>query len=258
MAHLHGEIARPEVPRALLRARLALGAAQAVLRLEGRREVLAALRDAVHLLGPGDQPDPLGAAWLLWRQAAARPLAAIGVVLPEVPERWIAAALGLGLGLGQGGLTHRFAGVLQQILDEDPRAETPALILAEASASRALGWDHLTPLIVAGLRPGDLRLRGADLRRACEAALLRQAPEVMQLTIEVTRGAGRLRAVAPKLRAKGAGQAVALFLSRDALAPRDLAALMSDRAARRLCERLVELGAVRELTGRDSFRLYGV
>jgi hypothetical protein len=33
---------------------------------------------------------------------------------------------------------------------------------------------------------------------------------------------------------------------------------MSDRAARRLCDRLVALGALRELTGRDSFRLYGV
>ena len=33
---------------------------------------------------------------------------------------------------------------------------------------------------------------------------------------------------------------------------------MSDRAARRLCDRLVALGAVRELTGRDTFRLYGV
>ena len=33
---------------------------------------------------------------------------------------------------------------------------------------------------------------------------------------------------------------------------------MSDRAARRLCDRSVELGVVRELTGRDTFRLYGV
>ena len=59
------------------------------------------------------------------------------------------------------------------------------------------------------------------------------------------------------LRAKAAGRAVDLFLSRDALAPGALA-FMSDRAARRLCDRLVALGAVRELTGRDTFRLYGV
>jgi hypothetical protein len=67
-----------------------------------------------------------------------------------------------------------------------------------------------------------------------------------------------LREVAPKLRAKAAARAVDLFLSRDALAPAALAAIMSDRAARRLCDRRVDLGAVRELTGRETFRLYGV
>jgi hypothetical protein len=68
--------------------------------------------------------------------------------------------------------------------------------------------------------------------------------------------------VAPKLRAKGAARSVDLFLSRDALAPaalvREMPDSLSDRAARRLCERLVALGALRELTGRDSFRLYGI
>jgi hypothetical protein len=51
---------------------------------------------------------------------------------------------------------------------------------------------------------------------------------------------------------------LALFLSRDAVAPTALTSLRSDRAARRFCDRLVALGAVRELTGRDTFRLYGI
>ena len=49
-----------------------------------------------------------------------------------------------------------------------------------------------------------------------------------------------------------------MFLTWDSLAPSALTSLNSDRAARRFCDRLVELGAVRELTGRDTFRLYGV
>ena len=65
---------------------------------------------------------------------------------------------------------------------------------------------------------------------------------------DLSRRAARLRAVAPKLRAKGAGEAAQVFLSRDAVMPAALP--LSDRAARRLCDRLVELGVVRELTGR--------
>lgn len=60
----------------------------------------------------------------------------------------------------------------------------------------------------------------------------------------------------PVIKVKGAGAAVAMFLSQDAVAPSALP--LPDRSARRLCDRLVALGAVRELTGRDSFRLYGV
>ena len=78
------------------------------------------------------------------------------------------------------------------------------------------------------------------------------------MAADLARRAEHLTAVAPKLRGKRAGEAVTLFLSRDAVAPAELTGLMSDRAARRLCDRLVSLGAVRELTRRDTFRLYGV
>ena len=71
--------------------------------------------------------------------------------------------------------------------------------------------------------------------------------------------------MAPKLRTRGADRALRLFLTRDAVSPAMLApavsgveAGMSGRAARRLCDRLMALGAVRELTGRATFRLYGL
>jgi len=56
----------------------------------------------------------------------------------------------------------------------------------------------------------------------------------------------------------GADRAIGLFLLRDALAPAVPTAFMSDRAARRLCDRLVDRGVVLGLTERRSFRRYGV
>ena len=96
------------------------------------------------------------------------------------------------------------------------------------------------------------------MRLACHRAVMAGAGQAVPLAADLLRRAARLKAVVSKLRAKAAGRAVDLFLSQDAVAPAALAAFMSDRAARRLCDRLVDLGAVRELTGRDSFRLYGV
>lgn len=107
--------------------------------------------------------------------------------------------------------------------------------------------------------------QGAPVSRAVSVlqAVLEDNPRPHETALLVAdaalaRGAARLRAVAPKLRAKGANEAVALFLTRDAVAPTALTSRRSNRAARRLCDRLVVLGAVRELTGRDTFRLYGL
>ena len=72
------------------------------------------------------------------------------------------------------------------------------------------------------------------------------------------RGPGHLIVMAPRLRAKGAGAVVTALLDDDAVAPAARLGGMSDRGMRRLCDRLVTLGAARELTGRPTFRLYGL
>lgn len=252
--HLHLLMGREEAPQALLQNRLALRAAEACVRFSGRPERAGELRDAVHFLRPGDLPGPAGATCLAWRRAVERPLSikALGRALSAFEPDRIASWLDA----GQGAPVARAGMVLETVLTEAPRADVAALILADATLAQALGWKQLVPLLAAGLKRTDLRKKGDDLRLACYRALISSAIETVGLTADLTRRAAHLKAVAPKLRAKGAGAAVEMFLARDAVAPSALP--LPDRGARRLCDRLVELGAVRELTGRDTFRLYGV
>ena len=60
----------------------------------------------------------------------------------------------------------------------------------------------------------------------------------------------------PKLRAKGAGAALQALLDEDSLSAATKFSGLSERGSRRLFDRLVGLGAVRELTGRATFQLY--
>ncbi|WP_432256417.1 DUF1403 family protein [Limimaricola sp. AA108-03] len=254
LAHLQGAMAQPGLPLALWRDRLALEAAAATVRLSGRPEGLAELRDTLCLTRPGDPLGPAGEIGQAWRRAVTRPLTARGMVhlpgvAPELVRRELART---------GPPVARAATTLEAVLAEAPRAETAALILADAVLARALGWDRIVPLLAIGLAPRDLRRDGDELRLACHQAVVRAAARAAGLAQDLVRRAARLHAVAPKLRARGAEAALALFLAQDALAPVALTSLMSDRAARRLCDRLVALGALRELTGRDSFRLYGL
>ena len=252
--HLHLVLGRVEVPQALLSDRLALRAAEACVAFSGRPERAGELRDAVHLLRPGDLPGPAGETYLSWRRSAERPVSikALGRTLAGLEPGQIATWLDA----GQGAPVGRAAMVLEAVLGEAPRADVAGLILADAALAQALGWDHLVPLLASGLKRADLRKQGDDLRLACHRALVSSAVEAVRLSTELARRAAHLKAVAPKLRAKGAGDAVEMFLTHDAVAPSALP--LPDRAARRLCDRLVDLGAVRELTGRDTFRLYGV
>jgi hypothetical protein len=252
--HLHMVLAREDVPHALLRDRLGLRAAEACVAFSGRPERAGELRDAVRLLRPGDLPGPAGEICLAWQRAVERPVSvkALRRSLPEIEAGRIAEWLDAGLGAP----IARAAMVLEMVLTVSPRQEVPALILADAALAQALGWDHLAPLLAAGLKRGDLRKRGCDLCLACHRAVVASTIEAVRMAADLARRTALLKAVAPRLRAKAAGEAVAMFLAQDAVAPSALP--LPDRAARRLCDRLVDLGAVRELTGRDTFRLYGV
>lgn len=252
--HLHVVLGRAEVPQVLLRERLALHAAEACIVLSGRSERVGELRDAVHLLRPRDLPGPAGETCLSWRRAVEQPVSvkALARALPTIEPSQIAAWLAV----GKGAPVTRAAMVLEAVMREVPRADVSGLILADAALAQALRWEHLVPLLAVGLKRTNLRKHRDDFRLACHRALISSAVETERLAAEVAGRVAHLRAVAPKLRAKGAGGAVEMFLARDAVAPSALP--LPDRAARRLCERLADLGAVRELTGRDTFRLYGV
>ncbi|MGR3564404.1 MAG: DUF1403 family protein [Heliomarina sp.] len=254
LSHLHLVLSQNVVPQALLRDRLALGAATACVAFSGRQERERELRDALHLLRPGDLPGPAGEICFTWRRAVERPvkLNALDRILPKLTEgqiaSWLAAA--------RGAPASRVATVLETVLENVPNTETLALIMADAALAQAIGWDYVVPLLALGLKRADLRKRGEDLRLACHRAIITSASDVVPLAADLARRTIRLKAVAPKLRSKGAGGAVEIFLTRDAVMPSALP--LPNRAARRLCDRLVQLGAVRELTGRDTFRLYGV
>jgi len=255
LAHLTFATTAADLPQALWRDRLALVAAEFCAGIAGRREGAGALRDSLHLTKAGDDPGPAGRVFRQWSRAVARPISVSNLsrALEGVAPEQIA------LCLDATGPTpvDRAAQVIEAVLEGNPRGETVALILADAVLVKSLGQDLVLPLLSLALKARDLQLRGADLRLACHRAVGVGVRQALPLAAELSRAAVRLRAVAPKLRAKGATRAVDLFLSRDALAPSALD-FMSDRAARRLCDRLVSQGAIRELTGRDTFRLYGV
>ena len=220
---------------------------------------LALWRDHLVLAAAGNCAAMAGRIARQWSRAAAWPVSVAHLV--NALEGIAAERIALCLDAAGPTPVDRAAQVVEAVLTDSLRTEAAALILADAALARALGATHVLPLLALTLKPRDLRLRGDDLRLACHRAVVVGVGQALPLAGDLARAATRLRAVAPKLRAKGAARAVDLFLSRDALAPAALAREMhdslSDRAARRLCERLVDLGALRELTGRDTFRLYG-
>lgn len=264
---------RHGVPVKLLANRLALSAATATSKLEGRLAREADIRDAYHLTPPGEARGPDGDLLAFWRDAVRVLAGEIGAIADLVGADF-AGEVGVWLdaSLERTRMHGPLAGcvaVLRAVLDADDRAERVACLLSDVVLARALNWKQVLPVTAQRLTKAVLRGltaegQGADL--AVELRILESVEESIRLARDVARCAAALRTVAPKLRAKGSEAAVDVFLSEDAVAPASMLSPrirgtnipMTDRAARRFCDRLVELGVARELTGRPTFRLYGI
>ena len=201
LSHLHLALGRREVPLALLRARLALRAAEASVAFSGRPERARELRDAAAFLQPGDSPGPAGAVWLSWRRAVDRPISV--KALHRALRGVDADQIGVWLDAGQGAPVPCAADVLQAVIEDRPRDHAAALLLAEASLAQSLGWSHVRPLLALGLERGDLRKAGEALRLACHRAIGTASAEAAREAADLARRAARMKSVAPKLRARG-------------------------------------------------------
>ena len=244
----------------LIRDRLALNASEACLALEGRREATSDIRDAVCLARAGDALGPAGDMFAAWRKLAQINLAAggwkdrVAAMLPKpVADAWS------DLGEPPSAPIELASQILAKVLRQFPREEAAALMLADVTLARAIGWDRPVPLFAAHVARRDIRAiaDGAGAPAQCfYRATVAAGDQAIRLAADLDRRVAKVRAIAPKLRAKGSDEALAVFLSHDAVVPAALP--LPDRAARRLCDRLVELGVVRELSGRPTFRIYGV
>jgi Protein of unknown function (DUF1403) len=255
------------------RRRLALKAAAASARMARRGEDEAMLRDAFFLRHGSDDPGPAGRMLVAWRSLdRSAPLSADAVdhaaeTLGLKVDDALRAAIARAQQLGACDLSAPFAAAetARLVFAQRPDAEMLALWLADAVLAVRLKWLVPLPLLAGALLDPSLRTGGRrphpgdpSWPLGCCAAYGRAFAQASALFDQLGRSAEKLLAVTPRLRAKGAGAVLETFLNEDAVAPGSRLGAMSDRALRRLFDRLVRLGAVRELTGRATFRLYGL
>ncbi|MBW6425885.1 DUF1403 family protein [Rhizobium sp. XQZ8] len=258
------------------RDRLALKSAAMAAKMLGRNEEESAIRDAVLLTAAGDDPGPAGKLFLATRMLARQ---AGTVTTPFVKE--IAALLGMKWderlasipeivdSANQSGRAAPFAvaDLITAISAGLPDAEVMALGLADVILARKLNWPKPVPLLLPerfgpafrtiGGR-GRVRLGEPAYPKAICLAMVDGVETALRSAAEIDRRAARLLAVVPKVRTKGAEPVIRRLLTEDAVPASAPGSTLSRWAANRLFERLESFEAVRELSGRPSFRIFGL
>jgi Protein of unknown function (DUF1403) len=254
------------------RRRLALKAAAASARIARRGEDEATLRDAFFLRHGGDDPGPAGRMLVAWRGLdRSAPLSDDAIfhvadTLQLKLDDVLRAAIAEVQQLAASAQVAPFAAAqaARVVVAQQPGAGILALWLADAVLAARLKWSRPLPLIAGALMHPSLRgghrpyPGDANWTRTCCVAYGRAAVAACDLFAELGRSSQKLIAVAPRLRARGAGAVIETLLDEDAVPAAARRGAISARGSRRLFDRLVALGGVRELTGRSTFRLYGL
>ena len=258
------------------RDRLALKSAAVAARMFGRNEDENTIRDTVLLTAFGDDPGPAGKLFLATRLMARRSGTVATPFVKEVVTlrgmKWddsLASIPEIVDSANQSGRAAPFAvaDLITAILAVRPDAEVLALGLADVVLAHKLKWPKPVPMLLperfglafrtiggrGRVRPGE----PAYSKSICLASV-DGVEAALRCAVEIDRRAVRLLAAATKVRTKGAEPVFRKLLNEDGVSASASGSNLSRWAANRLFERLEGFEAVRELSGRSSFRIFGL